>query len=524
MAVRVLAARERFASTHGSLGASGRPATAATPQRTHLLALARTTRESYVVATGLDATVALTGVPNARHPLDGARRLTRSSSLPRPDDHHTFAPVVAFVTCAAAAGCALLLDAAWIERSGAYVQAAVSLAAAAAVSGWLAGLTLRVAAPHHEREPAEAFPRWLVTASVGGAAALLLARQAISVLPAGVDRETARALLSGPVPWLVGGVAVVLFSILMAAVADAEDPGTHLGHERAASGSTLFGVLSAAGIVAAGAMLLSRDAPQPYTPEGARRALPALRAEATRRPENAEAQLHLAWALMDSGSDDLEEMRGLLVRAVRLDPENTAARNSLGWVLHRLHRYDEAVSMLREAVRLDPELQPAHHNLGWALSNLGHRQYAAAETAYRAAVRLEPRNAGAVSELAWVVFQLGKREEGLNLARQAVSLAPDSARHHNILVDLLKQAGRVEDARAAARQAVRRTPRNGYAWAELGTLAYVQRDYDEAVRAFTRASEIDSAAFNRWLGYRTMFEGARLRGDPAIPVYPAVPR
>jgi tetratricopeptide (TPR) repeat protein len=79
------------------------------------------------------------------------------------------------------------------------------------------------------------------------------------------------------------------------------------------------------------------------------------------------------------------ERAGRMTRfAVDAEPENAAYRDSLGWALYRLGRYDEAVKELREAAKLSKEKDGVlYDHLGDALHHAGDA--AAAHAAYEQA-------------------------------------------------------------------------------------------------------------------------------------------
>ena len=76
--------------------------------------------------------------------------------------------------------------------------------------------------------------------------------------------------------------------------------------------------------------------------------------------------------------------------AVRLDPGDAAAHDSLGTALDAAGDPMGAVRELREAVRLAPRHHVAHYNLGSALMKAG--DLAGATAAFRDAARMQPRN------------------------------------------------------------------------------------------------------------------------------------
>jgi tetratricopeptide (TPR) repeat protein len=68
-------------------------------------------------------------------------------------------------------------------------------------------------------------------------------------------------------------------------------------------------------------------------------------------PNNHNAYNYLGYMWADKGVH-LDESKELIQKALKLDPDNSAYLDSLGWVLYRLGRYEEALANLQRAVDL----------------------------------------------------------------------------------------------------------------------------------------------------------------------------
>lgn len=103
-------------------------------------------------------------------------------------------------------------------------------------------------------------------------------------------------------------------------------------------------------------------------------------------------QSDIAGALNDLGfmlaeeGRDLEEARRMTERAVRLDPDNGAYVDSLGWALFRLGRLDEAQKYLERAARLMPDDPEILEHLGDVYRARG--DHSAAQRAYQRALEV----------------------------------------------------------------------------------------------------------------------------------------
>ncbi len=88
------------------------------------------------------------------------------------------------------------------------------------------------------------------------------------------------------------------------------------------------------------------------------------------QPRLARAHAGLGSVLVEARGDYPEGMRHYL-RAVKLDPENPALLNDLGWLSYKMNRYPEAVAALEKAVTLDSQNPMFHTNLGLAYQKAG---------------------------------------------------------------------------------------------------------------------------------------------------------
>lgn len=88
-------------------------------------------------------------------------------------------------------------------------------------------------------------------------------------------------------------------------------------------------------------------------------------------PDNATALNALGYTLADETSR-LDEARDLIEHAHRLEPDNPAITDSMGWLQYRLGNDEAALPYLREAYRRQPDPEIAAH-LAEVLWQLGHR-------------------------------------------------------------------------------------------------------------------------------------------------------
>ncbi len=105
-------------------------------------------------------------------------------------------------------------------------------------------------------------------------------------------------------------------------------------------------------------------------------------------PDLAEALNYLGYMWADRGVK-LEQARDLIEKAVKLEPKSPAYLDSLGWVLYKLHRPQEALPHLQKAIELSPEPDATlYDHLGDIYVAL--KQPDKAREAWRKSVSVEP--------------------------------------------------------------------------------------------------------------------------------------
>jgi Flp pilus assembly protein TadD len=161
----------------------------------------------------------------------------------------------------------------------------------------------------------------------------------------------------------------------------------------------------------------------------------------------------------------MNEAIGWYEQALRVEPQNGSARNSLAVALLAENRVDDAVAQLREALRVDPANGNARYNLARALTARGDLDAAAAE--YQAFLKQTPDDGAAQKELASVLLAEHRYDDALVSFAAAARLKPDDADVQTNLGGLLAMHGRMPEAIAAFERALRIDPGNQAARANL---------------------------------------------------------
>jgi len=107
-----------------------------------------------------------------------------------------------------------------------------------------------------------------------------------------------------------------------------------------------------------------------------------------REPENAQALNALGYTLIDK-TKQLERGLGFIKKAYKLEPDDPAIHDSMGWAYYRLGQYDEALKYLRRAFAKLKDAEVAAH-LGEVLWVAGDRE--AAQEIWNTAIQQAPND------------------------------------------------------------------------------------------------------------------------------------
>jgi len=147
-----------------------------------------------------------------------------------------------------------------------------------------------------------------------------------------------------------------------------------------------------------------------------------------------------------------------------------------------------AAEHLRKAIRIDPEFSAAHTNLGAQLIRL--RKPVEAEVEFRRALELDPADALNHSNLAFALLMLNRLAEAEPLGRRAVKMDSTSIRTHCVLGYILaRRAETQHEAMEHLRYAARETPQAGKMLAQLERITKLSGPAAGATRKGLRAGQ-----------------------------------
>jgi tetratricopeptide (TPR) repeat protein len=144
----------------------------------------------------------------------------------------------------------------------------------------------------------------------------------------------------------------------------------------------------------------------------------------------------LTWLQLGHWKTDLILYR----HAVDVDERNWVAQNTLGALLGREGRFDEAIQHFEAGIRAKATYADAHFNLAVALYRTGKRVEALGH--YREALRIDPDNADRWTVFSGVLQETGRRDEAMGALSEALRIDPQHPQALNRLRQLSADRGR----------------------------------------------------------------------------------
>jgi len=216
--------------------------------------------------------------------------------------------------------------------------------------------------------------------------------------------------------------------------------------------------------------------------------------------ERAEALFHAAVARFES--DDEEGAISLLKRTIGENAAHADAYETLGVILGRHGRYEEAIGWMRELAEVDPDSVMAHTNMSLFHNQLGRMEEAEceAQAAVSKQLELERRADDLVQDVEdHVVEDRLRRGE---MFRQVLEIDPDDAVAHFGMGELLLEMEKPNEAVRHFESALEANPRLSAAFVGWGKALEDLQHVEQAIDVYRRgvsmaASRGDLKAANR---------------------------
>lgn len=148
-------------------------------------------------------------------------------------------------------------------------------------------------------------------------------------------------------------------------------------------------------------------------------------------------------------------------------------------------QYDLAYQYLKSAAKLAPELAVTWNNLAILYKNKSLLQ--PAEQAYLYALKLQPEQSNTMANLAMLYDMTGRQSESAALLGKVTKLREKNPYYFLMQGNEALFAGHFEQARQAYRRSLQLDSRNAEAYQGLAQIAFVQRQYPEAIAHLEKA-------------------------------------
>ena len=174
------------------------------------------------------------------------------------------------------------------------------------------------------------------------------------------------------------------------------------------------------------------------------------------------------------------------------NPADARALFDAGYVADAQNKLEDAAGFYRRAVDADPKRFEAHLSLGLLLARQGKLDDARSEL--KTATSLDAGDAGTAAKArAWrALAQIDRSEdpaEASNDLLQALKLSPETPEDTLLAADLAEKSGQYESAEAAYRRLLAHDPANPTANAGLAHLLIVRKQFPEAETLLRTALE-----------------------------------
>lgn len=218
-------------------------------------------------------------------------------------------------------------------------------------------------------------------------------------------------------------------------------------------------------------------------------------APAATEPQQADPQILAAESAI--ASNDLKTAQSKLETYVEAHPDDERALFDLGYVADTENRLDDAADLYRKAIAANPKSFEAHLSLGLLLARQGKPDEARPELV--TATTLDPGEAGpALKARAWrALAQIDKPKPGgdndprdaSNDLIEALKISPETESDTLLAASLAEDAGQYDSAEEAYRRILARNPKSQPATAALAHLLLARKQYPEAETMLRAALE-----------------------------------
>ena len=207
-------------------------------------------------------------------------------------------------------------------------------------------------------------------------------------------------------------------------------------------------------------------------------------------PQHAESLHMLGVMAFDVNRDEIAE--SLVRKAIVIQNKNPAFYLTLGNILKRSEKYEEAIVNYNRAVTLKPNFAGGFNNIGLAYLEMDRSTDAL--NAFKKAYAIDPKNPHHANNIGYALQKLERIDEAIKYYRLALSVDPNFVDAINNLGNNYTHRGKYDDAIPLFREALKSHPHSPKILFDLGHALYNAGHQDESLSYFRRAIALDPTA------------------------------
>ena len=227
---------------------------------------------------------------------------------------------------------------------------------------------------------------------------------------------------------------------------------------------------------------------------------------------NAEdASVYFKLGLVYSGLRQHKEAENSFRKAIALRADYIDPYVRLGVILQHNGRHKDAQALYEECLNINPDCSEVHNNLGLVYKDMGC--FREAFQCFKRAVGSRHDYADAYSNLGNTLQLLGRQQEAISALRTAVRLKPDSGVFEYNLGVQLEKTGDLAAARVSYSQVLNLVPEDVRGLASLARVCTCQLDFDEAIKFYKKAIEVDSQFVDGYVALGKIYTDLGIQGE-----------
>lgn len=186
---------------------------------------------------------------------------------------------------------------------------------------------------------------------------------------------------------------------------------------------------------------------------------------------------------------DSEKALAYLIKAKRLQPENSEILFEFGKTCLEMDLFDDAIAALQHAARLQPENDSFRYVL--ASAHVSKKQYKEAETLFATLLTKRPNDPVLNYAMGSVLFLEVQLDQAAKYLQKSIEDQPNQSGAYYYLGLVAEGKGEDDRATSILQDVVRRYPDYSPAYEALGRILLKQRMYAEAQQALEKATLLD---------------------------------